>query len=88
MVIRESAFPGNLIQFNVSEFHGIFIMNFLATHVANINYRDLKVTLRDNKDQEVYFYSERDGKKYLVISRMKASKLLRKKCVRYWCYAV
>jgi len=47
IVIVEHEFTGNLIQFYMSEFNIILGMDWLTTHEANIDGRDLKVTLKD-----------------------------------------
>jgi len=58
-------------------------MNWLHTDGAKIDYEDLKVILKDEKEGEVFFYGQREEKSYLLISVMKASKLLCQGCTRY-----
>jgi len=57
----------------------------LLTHV---DYEDLKVILNNEKGREVFFYGHGEEKSYPLISTTKASKLLCKGCMRYWCYAI
>ena len=46
-------FPVDLIQFNLSNFDIILGMNWLHTHGAKIEYKDLKFLLKDEKGREV-----------------------------------
>ena len=68
--------PRNLIQLDMLEFDIILGMGWLTTRGASIDSRDLKVTLKDQEGQEVYFYGERLSKES-IISIVKARKLLR-----------
>ena len=77
ILIAEHEFPGDLIQFDMSEFDIILGMDWLTVYRANIDCKDLKVTLKDPKGQEVCFYRERLRNECSIISIMKASKMLR-----------
>ena len=77
IIIAKHEFPGDLILFNISEFDIILGTDWLTIYGENIDYKDLKVTLKDAESQEVCFYGERLRKEYHIISIMKASKLLR-----------
>ena len=77
IVIAEHEFPKDLIWFDMSEFDIILEMDWLTTREANIAFRNLMVTLKNEEGQEVCFYGERFGKKYTIISIMKVGKLLR-----------
>jgi len=48
IVIDEHEFPRNLIQFDILEFNIILGIDWLATHELGIDYRDLKVTLKNH----------------------------------------
>ena len=87
IVIVEHEFPGDFIQFDMSKFDVILGIDWLTVYRTNINWEDLKVTLKDVKGQEVCFYRERLRKEYPIILIMKASKLLRTGCMGYLCYA-
>jgi len=69
-------FPGDLIQFDLSNFDIILGMNCLHAYEANIDCKDLKVILTDKKSWEVCFYGKREERPYSIIFAMKASKLL------------
>ena len=58
-------FSGNLIQFDLSNFHIILGINWPHTYGAKIDCMDLKVTLTDEKGQKVYFMDK--GWRNLVI---------------------
>ena len=47
IMIAEHEFPMNLIQFDMLEFNAILGIDWLTAHGANIDYKDLKVTLKD-----------------------------------------
>jgi len=47
IMIGEQGFPINLIQFGMSKFDIILGMDYLTTHGANVDCRNLKVTLKD-----------------------------------------
>ena len=51
-------------------------MDWLATHRANIDCKNLKITLKDQKGLEACLYGEREGQEYPIILVMKAGKLL------------
>jgi len=87
-MIGETKFPGDLIQFDLSEFDFILGKNWLTAHGARIDSRALKVILKDSRGWKVYFHGEQTKKEELIISAMKACKMLRKGCVGYWCYAL
>jgi len=53
-----------------------------------IDYKDVKVILCDEKDQEAYFLVQLKEKPCSLISAAKASKLLWQECIDYWCYAI
>jgi len=63
-------------------------VNWLHTYGAKIDCEDLKVILKDEKGGEVFFYGQREEKSHLLISAMKASKLLCQGYMGYWCYAI
>jgi len=46
IIIEERVFPGDLIQFYLSEFHIILGMNLLTTHGVNIAREALKIILK------------------------------------------
>jgi len=48
-------FPKDLIQFDLSNFDIILVMNWLPTYGAKIDCEDPKVTLRDERGREVCF---------------------------------
>ena len=50
--IGEHVCLGNLIQFDVLEFDAFLRMDWLTTHGTNINFENLKVTLKDPKGLE------------------------------------
>ena len=54
----------------------------------NIDCKDVKVTLRDQKGREVCFYHDKNGKEYPTVLIMKASKLLRQGYVGNLCYDI
>ena len=60
----------------------------LHTYGAKIDYEDLTVILKDEKGREVLFYGQEEEKPYLLISAIKASKLLRQGFMEYWSYAI
>ena len=76
----------DLIQFDLSDFDVILGMNWLIIHGESIDRKALKVTLKDAKGQRVRFCGNRAKKRNYMISVMKASKLLSKGCVGYWCF--
>jgi len=86
--IARSIFPRDLIKFNLSDFDIILAMNWLHNYEAKIDCKDLKVTLKDEKDREVCFYRQREETPHSIICAVKASKLLGQDCIGYWCYAV
>jgi len=88
IMIEERRFLGDLIQFNLSEFDIILGMNWFPTHGAHIDYKALKVILKDSKGRKVYFHGERTKPEKRIISALKAYKMLRKGFVGYWCYAL
>jgi len=88
ILIGEHRFPGDLIQFDLSEFDVILGMNWLTSHGEHIDCKALKVILKDSKGRKVYFCGERTKKENRIISTMKAGRMLRKGCVGYWCYAL
>lgn len=47
IVIAEHEFPGDLVQFDMSEFDIILGMDWLTVHGETIDCRDLKVTLKN-----------------------------------------
>ena len=63
-------------------------MNWLHTYRAQLDCKDLKVILKDEKGRKVCFYGQREVQSYFLISAMKASKLLCQGCIGYWCYAI
>ena len=58
IMIAKERFPGDLMQFDLSEFDVILGMNWLTTHGARIDCKALKVILRDSKGQKVCFYGD------------------------------
>jgi len=88
IIIGEKRFPGDLIEFDLSEFDVILGINWLAAHGLRIDCRALKVILKDSRGRKVYFYGEQTKKENHLISAMKVCKMLRKGCVGYWCYAL
>ena len=52
IVIAEHEFFGDLIQFHMSEFDIILGIDWLTVYGANIDYKDLKVTLKDPEGRE------------------------------------
>jgi len=88
IIIGETTFPVDLIQFDLPNFDIIFGMNWLHTYGAQIDCEDLKVVLKDEKGRKVCFYRQREAKSCYLISVMKASKLLCQGCIEYWCYAI
>ena len=53
--IGESIFPRDLIQFDLSDFDIILVMNWLCTYEAKIDCKDLKVILNYGKGRDVRF---------------------------------
>jgi len=88
ITIGGTTFPVDLIQFDLFDLEIVPGMNWLHTYGDKIDYEDLKVILRGEKGREVFFYGQREEKSYLLISAMKASKLLCQGCMGYWCYAI
>ena len=88
ITIGVTTFPVDLIQFNLCDFDIILGMHWLHTYGAKIDCEELKVILKDEKGGEVFFYGQREEKSYLLISAMKASKLLCQGSMGYWCYAI
>ena len=80
-------FPGDLLQFNLSDFNIVLGMNWLYTYGIRIDYKDLKVVVCNEKGQEVYWYGKRKEKPCSLISIMLTSKPLCQGCFRYWWYA-
>ena len=80
--------PVDLIQFDLSDFDIIMGMNWLHSYRARNDCEDLKLILKDEKGREVFFYEQREGKSYPLISAVKQSKLLCPGCIGYWCYAI
>jgi len=62
IVIGEHAFLVNLIQFDMLEFDLILGLEWLTGHKESIGGKGRKVTLKDQKSQDVYFYDERNRK--------------------------
>jgi len=87
IIIAKHEFPGDLILFNISEFDIILGTDWLIIYRANIDCKDLKVTLRDVESWEVCFYGGRLRNECSIISIVKASKMLRQGCIGYLCYA-
>ena len=87
VIIGETTFPVDLIQFDLFDFDMILRMNWLHTYGAQIDCEDLKVILKDEKGRKVCFYRQREAKSCFLISAMKASKLLCQGCTGYWYYA-
>jgi len=58
-------------------------MNELRACEAKIDCKDLKVILAYEKGQDVCFYGQREEKPCVIISTMKASRLLRQGCEGY-----
>ena len=88
ITIGGTTFHVDLIQFDFSDFDIILGMNWLHTYGDKIDCEELKVIFKYEKGGEVFFYGQREKKSYLLISAMKASKLLRQGCMGYWCYAM
>ena len=88
ITIGGTTFPVDLIQFDLSDFDIIFGMNWLRTYGVEIDCEDLKVILKDEKGREVLFYGQREEESCSLISAMKASKLLCRGCIGYWCYTI
>jgi len=88
ITIGGTTFPVDLIQFDLFDLEIVPGMNWLHTYGDKIDYEDLKVILRGEKGREVFFYGQREEKSYLLISAMKASKLLCQGCMGYWYYAI
>jgi len=78
----------DLIQFDLSDFNIILGMNWSHTYGAKIDCDDLKVILKDEKRSEVLFYGQREEESCSLISVMKASKLLCRGYIGFWCYAI
>jgi len=85
--LGKSTFPGDLIQFDLFDSDIILGLNWLHAYEAKIDCKDVKVTLIDEKGQEVCFHGQIEEKPCSSISAMKASKLLCQGCEGYWCYA-
>ena len=58
----------------------------MTIYGANINCKDLKITLKDLEGREVCFLQEKLRKECSIISIIKASKMLRQGCIGYLCY--
>ena len=56
VIACSTIFPVDLIQFDLSDFDIILGMNWLHSYGVKIHRKDLKVTLRNEKGQDVYFY--------------------------------
>jgi len=54
--IGGTIFPGDLIEFNLSKFDIILGMDWLHTYEANIDCKNLKFILGNEKCQEVHLY--------------------------------
>jgi len=67
-------------------------MNWLHTYGAQIDCKDLKAILKDEKGRKVCFCRQREAKSCYLISamkaNMKANRLLCQGCIGYWCYAI
>jgi len=83
ITIGEITFPLDLIQFYLSNFDIILVINWLHTYGAKIDCEELKVILKDEKGREVFLYGQREEKSYPLISAMKASQLICQGCIRY-----
>ena len=88
ITIGGTLFPGNFIQFNLSNFDIILGMNWLHTCGAKIDCEELKVILKAEKGREVCFYGQREEKSCPLISIIQASELLRQGHMGYWCYTI
>ena len=88
ITIGEITFPVDFIQFDLSYFDIILKMNWLHTYGTMIDCEDLQIILKDAKGGEVFVYGQREEKSYLLISAMKASRILYQGCEGYWCYAM
>ena len=88
ITIGVTTYLWDLIQFDPSNFDIILGMNWLHTYGAKIDCENLKVILKYEKEREVCFYGQREEKSCPLISAMKASKLLCRGGIRYWCYAI
>jgi len=75
--------PVDLIQFDLYDFDIILGMNWLHAHGDKIDYEDLKVILKDEKEREICFYRQREEKSSPLISAMKASKIVCQACIGY-----
>ena len=75
-----SIFPGDLIQFDLSNFDKNLGMNWLHAYGAKIDCKDLKVTLTDENGQKVCIYGQREEKCCSLVSAKKANKLLCQGC--------
>jgi len=87
IVIAKHEFPRDLIQLDMSGFDIILGMDWLTIYEANIDCKDLKVIVKDPKGRKVCFDGERLRKECSTISIMKASKMIRRGCIGYLCYA-
>jgi len=88
IIIGETTFSVDLIQFDLSDFDIISGMNWLHTYRAQIDCEDLKVILKDKKGRKVCFYGQREAKSCSLISGIKASRLLCQGCIGCWYYAI
>ena len=59
----------------------------MTVYGPNIDCRNPKVILKNEKGPEVCLFEERLRKEHSTILIMKASKLLRQWCIGYLCYA-
>ena len=81
-MIEGRAFSGDLILFDLLEFDVILGMNCLIAHGVHVNYKTLKVSLKDLGGREVFFYGSRGVKQGHMISAIKC-KLLKKGSIGY-----
>ena len=83
ITIGGTTFYVDLIQFDLSNFDIILGIKWLHTYGAKIDYEDLKVILKDEKERKVCFYGQREEESCSLISAMKAKNLLYQGCIGY-----
>jgi len=85
-----NVFPVNLIHFNLSQFDVIFGIDSLTTDGENIDYKNLNVTLKRQKDRVACICSKESRNEFPIICTIKAGFIGYLCCHRgyigYLCY--
>ncbi|XP_074352089.1 uncharacterized protein LOC141691250 [Apium graveolens] len=88
LMIGEQTFLVDLLPLELRDFGVILGMDWLSKHRANLNYYKKRICLTGSNKKKVYFKGDSVEKPSVMISVLKACKMLRKGCEGFLAYVV